>query len=80
MAGKPLRVKFIRILRVEDPHRRISPVDVALLEASGRFFTKVTQQFPDLHWYCVYIEVERLCQSGDLRLIHKSVLPTISLN
>ena len=41
---------------------------------------EVTQQFPELHWYCVYIEVERLCQSGHLRLIHHSALPTISLN
>jgi len=46
----------------------------------GCTLEQVTQQFPDQHWYCVYIEVERLCQSGDLRLIHKSVLPTISLN
>jgi len=46
----------------------------------GCTLERVTQQFPDQHWYCVYIEVERLCQSGDLRLIHKSVLPTISLN
>jgi len=46
----------------------------------GCTLEQVTQQFPDQHWYCVYIEVERLCQSGDLRLIHKSVLPTLSLN
>ena len=40
---------------------------------------KVTQQFPELHWYDVYIEVERLNRSGDLHLIHHSILSTISL-
>ena len=45
----------------------------------GCTLEQVTQQFPDQHWYCVYIEVERLCQSGHLRLIHHSVVSTISL-
>jgi len=40
---------------------------------------EVTQQFPELHWYDVYIEVERLNRSGDLQLTHRSVLATISL-
>jgi len=41
---------------------------------------EVTQQFPELHWYDVYIEVERLSRSGHLRLIHKSILSTITLH
>ena len=62
-------------------HATISDQILAVVKANpGCTLEQVTQQFPDLHWYCVYIEVERLCQSGDLRLIHKSVLPTISLN
>ena len=40
---------------------------------------KVTQQFPEPHWHDVYIEVERLNRSGDLQLIHHSILSTISL-
>jgi hypothetical protein len=40
---------------------------------------ELTQQFPELDWYDVYIEVERLSRSGYLRLIHKSVLSTINL-
>jgi len=40
---------------------------------------KVTQQFPELHRYDVYIEVERLNRSSDLQLIHHSILSTISL-
>ena len=42
----------------------------------GCTLDQVTQQFPELHWYHVYIEVERLCRSGHLRLIHNSVLYT----
>jgi len=40
---------------------------------------EVTQQVPDLDWFDVYIEVERLSRSNHLRLIHKSVLSTIIL-
>jgi len=40
---------------------------------------EVAQQVPELHWYDVYIEAERLSRSGHLRLIHKSVLSTITL-
>ncbi|HXX73509.1 MAG TPA: hypothetical protein VEI50_00085 [Nitrospiraceae bacterium] len=39
---------------------------------------EVTQHFPELHWYDVYIEMERLSRLGHLRLIHKSVLSTIT--
>ena len=46
----------------------------------GCTLEQVTQQFPDLHWYAVYIEVERLCRSGHLRLIHDSVLSTTRLH
>jgi len=41
---------------------------------------EVAQHFPELHWYDVYIEVKRLSRSGQLRLIHKSVLSTITLH
>ena len=41
---------------------------------------ELTQKFPELHWYDVYIEVERLSRSGHLRLIHKSILSTITLH
>ena len=41
---------------------------------------EVTQQVPDLDWFDVYIEVERLSRSNHLRLIHKSVLSTIILH
>ncbi|HKC96133.1 MAG TPA: hypothetical protein VKB81_19140 [Nitrospira sp.] len=37
---------------------------------------EVTQEFPELHWYDVYIEVDRLSRVGHLRLIRKSMLPT----
>jgi len=40
---------------------------------------EVAQQFPELHWFDVYIEVERLSRSRYLRLNHKSVLSTITL-
>jgi len=40
---------------------------------------EVTQQVPDLDWFDVYIEVERLSRSRYLRLNHKSVLSTITL-
>lgn len=45
----------------------------------GCTLEEITQQFPDLHWYDVYIEVERLSRAGELRLIHNSVLSTIIL-
>jgi len=41
---------------------------------------EIAQQFPELHWYDVFIESERLSRSGHLRLIHKSVLSTIILH
>jgi len=37
----------------------------------------LTQVFPELHWYNVYIEVDRLSRSRRLRMIH--VLSTIIL-
>jgi hypothetical protein len=40
---------------------------------------EVAQQFPELPWFDVYIEVERLSRSNHLRLTHKSVLSTIIL-
>jgi len=40
---------------------------------------EVAQQFPELPWFDVYIEVERLSRSRYLRLNHKSVLSTITL-
>jgi len=40
---------------------------------------EVAQQFPELHWYDVYFEVERLSRSGHLRLNRKSVLSTSML-
>lgn len=45
----------------------------------GCTLEEITQQFPDLHWYDVYIEVERLSRAGELRLIHNSVVSTIIL-
>jgi len=39
----------------------------------GCTLEQVTQQLTDLHSNDVYIEVERLCQAGHLRLIHHSV-------
>jgi len=48
-------------------------------EIHGCTLEEITQRFPDLHWYDVYIEVERLSRSGKLRLIHTSVLSTIVL-
>ena len=31
---------------------------------------KLTQALPELHWYNVYIEVDRLSRSGRLGMIH----------
>jgi len=40
---------------------------------------EVTQEFPELHWSDVFLEVERLSRSGHLRLIHNSSLVTTTL-
>ena len=37
---------------------------------------EVRQEFPELHWYDVYIEVERLSESGHLRQIQNNELFT----
>ena len=44
----------------------------------GCTIEEVTQQFPDLHWSAVFIEVDRLRRLGRLRLLHNSLV-TISL-
>jgi len=42
---------------------------------------EVRQEFPELHWYDVYLEVERLSGSGHLRQIQNNELftPTLRL-
>ena len=40
---------------------------------------KITHRLPDLHWSEVFLEVERLRRSGQLRLIDNSLLFTITL-
>lgn len=37
-------------------------------------FAEVAQQLPELHWYDVFLEVERLSRLGHLRVIFNRLL------